>query len=165
MTDRVEEMFIDNLPSPNNQKEYAQFGILRQLARTPGSFRIAFFHLEADKRLYAKHALINLWQSEYDVQSVNMSDFIRELIQAIHNGKWLEDMDRYQEPEILLVDDWQLITGKESTQESFYISVLKPRLEKKLLTVIFSEQGYTELSPALRDDLRNLLKLGFHDLD
>ena len=94
-----------------------------------------------------------------------MEDFIRELIQAIHNGKWLEDMDRYQEPEILLVDDWQLITCKESTQESFYISVLKPRLEKKLLTVIFSEQGYTELSPALRDDLRNLLKLGFHDLD
>lgn len=111
------------------------------------------------------NALLNLWHGKYDVLCVNMADFIRELIQAIHKGTWLADMDRYQKPEILLVDDWQLITGKDSTQESFYASVLKPRLEKKLLTVIFSEQGYTELSPVLRDDLRNLLKLGFHDLD
>lgn len=165
MTDRVEEMSIDNLPSPNNQEESAQLSILKQLARMPDTFRVVFFHLEADKRLHAKHALINLWQGKYNVLSLNMADFTRQLIQAIQKGTWFVDMDRYLETEILLVDDWQLITGKHSTQESFYASVLKPRLEKKVLTVIFSEQGYTELSPALRDDLRNLLKLGFHDLD
>ncbi len=164
MTDRVEEMFIENLPSPINPEEYAQLSILKQLARMPDTFRICFFHLQADKRIHAKHGLLNLWQGEYDVLSVNMADFVRELIQAIHNGTWLADLDRYQEPQILLVDDWQLITGKDSTQESFYASVLKPRLEKKLLTVIFSEQGYTELSPVLRDDLRNLLKLGLRNL-
>ena len=163
MTDRVEEMFIENIPAPINPEEDAQLSILKQLARMPDTFRICFFHLQADKRLHWKHALLNLWHGKYDVLRVNMADFIRELIQAIHDGTWLSDLDRYQSPEILLVDDWQLITGKDSTQESFYASVLKPRLEKKLLTVIFSEQGYTELSPILRDDLRNLLKLGLHD--
>lgn len=165
MTDRVEEMFIENLPAPINPEEDAQLSILKQLARMPDTFRICFFHLHADKRLHAKHGLLNLWQGEYDVLSVNMADFIRELIQAIHNGTWLSDMDRYMEPEILVVDDWQLIAAKDSTMEVFYSAVLKPRLEKKVLTVIFSEQGYTELSPVLRDDLRNLLKLGFHDFD
>lgn len=165
MTDRIEDMTTENLPSPNNPEEYAQLNMLKQLSLMPDTFRIAFFHLQADKRLHAKHALINLWQNKYTVQSINITDFTRELIEAIHKGTWLSDMNRYQEPEILLVDDWQLITGKDSTQESFYASVLKPRLEKKLLTVIFSEQGYIELSPVLRDDLRNLLKLGFHDLD
>ena len=165
MIDKVEKMTIENLPSPSNSEEHAQLSILKQLACMPDSFRICFFHLQADKRLHWKHTLLNLWQGEYDVLNVNMADFNRELIQTIHNGTWFSDMERYLEPEILLVDDWQLITGKDSTQESFYASVLKPRLEKKFLTVIFSEQGYTELSPVLRDDLRNLLKLGFHDLD
>lgn len=165
MTDRIEDMTIENLPVHNSEEEYAQFSILKQLACMPDTFRICFFHLQADKRLYAKHALINLWQGKYNVLNLNMVDFIRELIDAIHKGTWLSDMDRYQKPEILLVDDWQLITGKDSTQESFYTCILRPRLEKKLLTVIFSEQGYTVLSPVLRDDLRNLLKMGFHEAD
>lgn len=165
MTDKVEEMFVDNLPHPHSAEEHAQLSILKQLARMPDNFRIAFFHLQADKRLHAKHALINLWQGKFNVLNLNMVDFIRELIDAIHKGTWLSDMERYQEPEIMLVDDWQLISGRDSTMEVFYSAILKPRLEKKLLTVIFSEQGYTELSPLLRDDLRNLLKLGFHDLE
>lgn len=165
MTDRIEDMIIENLPPVTTTEEQVQLNLLKQVAIHPDIFRLVFFHMPADVRLQAKHALINLWQGEYNVLSLNMADFTRELIEAIHKGTWLSDMNRYQESEILLVDDWQLITGKDSTQESFYASVLKPRLEKKVLTVIFSEQGYTELSPILRDDLRNLLKLGFHDLD
>lgn len=165
MIDKVEKMTIENLPSPSTPEEHAQLSILKQLACMPDNFRICFFHLQADKRLHGKHALLNLWHGKYDVLCVNMAGFIRKLVQAIHKGTWLADMDRYQEPEILLVDDWHLITAKDSTMETFYSLILKPRLEKKLLTVIFSEQGYTELSPILRDDLRNLLRLGLQDLD
>ena len=81
----------------------------------------------------------------------------------------IEDLDTLrctkQNAAVLIVDDLQFITGKEATQEVFYASVLKPRLEKKLLTVLFSEKGYTELSAVMRDDLRNLIKLGFHEID
>ena len=162
--DRIEFFTLDTL-SATAPEEQVQLNVLKQVARYPDAFRLVFFHLPADVRLHAKHALINHWKNEYEIQSINIADFTRQLIEAIHKGTWLSDMNRYQESEILLVDDWQLITGKDSTQESFYVSVLKPRLEKKVLTVIFSEKGYTELSPVLRDDLRNLLRLGFHEED
>ena len=126
MIDKVEKMTIENLPSPSSPEEHALLSILKQLACMPDSFRICFFHLKADKRLHGKHALLNLWHGKYDVLCVNMADFIRELIQAIHKGTWLADMDRYQKPEILLVDDWQLITGKDSTLSLSMLLSLNP---------------------------------------
>jgi len=161
--DHIEFMFLDTLSAAENPEADAQLRVLKQLAFHPEAFRLAFFHLEADIRLHAKYALINKWQNEYDVQSANIADFTNELIATIHNSAWISDLKYYEEREILIIDDLQLITGKESTQEAFFASVLKPRLEKKRLTVLFSEQGYTELSTVMRDDLRNLLRLGFHN--
>lgn len=165
MIDRVEFMTLDTLPRASTPEIEVQFNMLKQLAFHPNVFRFVFFHFPADLRLHAKYALINLWQNEYDIRSVNIADYTQELIAAIYRGTLISDLKDYEEPDILLVDDLQLITGKDSTQEAFYVSVLKSRIEKKRLTVLFSEQGYTELSPVIRDDLRNLLKLGFRDWD
>lgn len=163
--DRVEFMTLDTLPLDQPGEVQVQLNMLKQLALHPDIFRLMFFHLPADVRLHAKQALVAHLQKEYEVQSLNIADFTQELITAIHKGTWITDLKHYEKAPVLVVDDLQFITGKESTQEAFYSSVLKLRLEKKRLTVLFSEQGYTELSPVLRDDLRNLLKLGFHDLD
>lgn len=163
--DRIECMTLDTLPLNQPGEVQVQLNMLKHLALHPDIFRLVFFHLPADIRLHAKHALVEHLQKEYEVQSLNIADFTQELIAAIRKGAWISDLKHYEEAPVLVVDDLQFITGKESTQEAFYAGVLKPRLEKKLLTVLFSEQGYTELSPVLRDDLRNLLKLGFHDLD
>lgn len=163
--DRIEFMTLDTLPLAQTGEVQAQLNMLKQLALHPDIFRLVFFHLPADIRLHAKHALVSQLQKEYEVQSLNIADFTQELIAAIHKGTWISDLKHYEEAQVLVVDDLQFITGKDATQETFYASVLKPRLEKKLLTVLFSEHGYTELSPVMRDDLRNLLKLGFHELD
>ena len=163
--DRIEFMTLDTIPHDQPGEVQVQLNMLKQLALHPDIFRLMFFHLPADIRLHAKQALVDHLQKEYEVQSLNITDFTQELIAAIHRGTWISDLKHYEKAPVLVVDDLQFITGKESTQEAFYSSVLKPRLEKKRLTVLFSEQGYTELSPVLRDDLRNLLKLGFHDLD
>ena len=162
--DRVEFMTLDTLPPATTPEEQVQLNMLKQLALHPELFRLVFFGpLPADIRLHAKYALINKWQNEYDVQNINISEFTQELISAIHNGTYISDMKHYEEPDILLVDDLQFITGKDSTQEAFLASVLKPRLESKKLTVLISEYSYEYLSVALRDDLRNLLRLGFHE--
>ena len=163
--DRIEFMTLDTLPLAQTSEVQVQLNMLKQLTLHPDIFRLVFFHLPADVRLHAKHALISHLHNEYEVQSLNIADFTQELISAIHRGTWISDLKHYENAPVLIVDDIQFITGKETTQEAFYTSVLKPRLEKKRLTVLFSEQGYTELSPVLRDDLRNLLKLGFHNLD
>lgn len=162
--DCIEFMTLDTLP-PATGEVQVQLNMLKQLAQHPDIFRLVFFHLPADIRLHAKHALVSLLQKEYEVQSLNIADFTQELIAAIHKGTWISDLKHYEEAQVLIVDDLQFITGKDATQEAFYSSVLKPRLEKKRLTVLFSEKGYTELSAAMRDDLRNLIKLGFHEFD
>lgn len=161
--DRVEFMTLDTLPLAQTSEVQVQLNMLKQIAQHPDIFRLVFFHLPADIRLHAKHALVSHLQKEYEIQCLNIADFTQELITAIHKGTWVSDLKHYENAPVLIVDDLQFIVGKDVTQESFYAFVLKPRLEKKLLTVLFSEKGYTELSAVMRDDLRNLIKLGFHD--
>lgn len=163
--DRIEFMTLDTLPLDQPGEVQVQLNMLKQLALHPDIFRLMFFHLPADVRLHAKHSLVDQLQKKYDVQLLNIADFTQELITAIHRGTWISDLKHYENAPVLVVDDLQFIVGKDATQESFYASVLKPRLEKKLLTVLFSEKGYTELSAVMRDDLRNLIKLGFHESD
>ena len=163
--DRIEFMTLDTLPPASTPEEQVQLNMLKHLALHPDIFRLVFFHLPADIRLHAKHALASHLQKEYEVQCLNIADFTQELITAIHKGTWFSELKHYENAPVLVVDDLQFITGKEATQEAFFVSVLKPRLEKKFLTILFSEKGYTELSAVMRDDLRNLIKLGFHEDD
>ena len=163
--DRIEFMTLDTLPPAPTDDVQIQLHMLKQLALHPDRFRLIFFHLPADIRLHAKHALMSFLQKDYTVQCLNIADFTRELIAAIRNDSWATDLKHWEEAQVLIVDDLHFITGKDVTQEAFYTSVLKPRLEKKRLTVLFSEKSYTALSAAMRDDLRNLIKLGFHHED
>ena len=158
--DKVEHMTLETLPVVS--EEQTQLNMLRQLAFHPNKYRLIIFHLPADLRMYALYSLIHKWENEYDIQSINIKEFSETVIAAIHNGTWLSALKYLEDPAILLVDDLNLIIGKDTIQEIFYSSVLKPRLEKKRLTVLFSEKGYTEINFLMRDDLRNLLRLGFH---
>ena len=162
--DRTELMTLDNLPPAPTPEVQVQFNMLKQLALQPvGTFRLAFFSLSADLRLHVKHALLNTWEA-YDVESISILEFTQELLDAIYKGTWISDMKHYTDAEVLIIDDLQYLSGgKESTQESLYLSVLKPRVEKRRVTILFSEYGYAELSPVMRDDLRNLLRLSFHN--
>lgn len=168
MLDRIECMFLSNLPPAPTPKVQMQVDILHQVALHPAAFRLVGFYMPADFRLHAKYALLNRFYDDSSigsVESINAVDFTAELLDAIHAGNWLTAMKHYIEPDILVVDDLELICSKESTQESFYVSVLKPRLEAKKLTIMFSEYPYEELAICMRDDLRNLLRLGFHEDD
>lgn len=164
MTDRIEDMTITNLPTGTTADMERQLNILRALARNPDfQYRLLFFHLPADIRLHAKYALINLWKETHAIQDLNVADFTHVLIDAIQKNEYtVTKFKQFEEADILLVDDLQFAVGKESLQEFLYFSVLKKRIQQKRLTVVFSEYGYTNLIPALRDDLRNLLKLGLH---
>lgn len=166
MLDRVECMFLSTLPPAPTPEVQTQVNMLHQVARHPDAFRLCNFYFPADYRLFAKHALLNKYYDDAKVgsiESINMSDFVTELLEAIREGNWVTAMNHYSIPDILVIDDVQLISGKQSTEECFYLHVLKRRLEEKKLTILFSEESYEALSVTLRDDLRNLLRLGFHD--
>ncbi len=51
---------------------------------------------------------------------VRGEDFMNELITAIQTAKNLEFREKYRSCDLLLVDDIQIIAGKQSTQEEFF---------------------------------------------
>ena len=156
-----EYMTFETFPISTENEQ--QIKVAKQLTDDPFSFRCMFFHLPADQRFHLKYALINqLTGKDHVVVSVNIADFIEELLEALRQGAGCSYARYYVDPDILLVDDLQLMTNKESTQETFYAHILKPRIEAGLPTVMLSECSHEELSGLLRKDLHNLLRLGLH---
>ncbi|MEK7546360.1 MAG: chromosomal replication initiator protein DnaA [Patescibacteria group bacterium] len=51
---------------------------------------------------------------------VTCERFTNEFIHAVRNGRGKEFKDTYRNLDLLLVDDFQFISGKESTQEEFF---------------------------------------------
>ena len=148
---------------PVSAENEQQIKTAKQLADDPFSFRCMFFHLPADQRLHLKYALINqLANKDHIVVSVNIADFIEELLEALRQGAGCSYARYYVDSDILLVDDLQLMANKEATQETFYAHILKPRIEAGLPTVMLSECSHEELSGSLRKDLHNLLRFGLY---
>lgn len=156
-----EYITFETFPISNENEQ--QIKAAKQLADDPFSFRCMFFHLPADQRLHLKYALINqLANKDHIVVSVNIADFIEELLEALRQGAGCSYARYYVDSDILLVDDLQLMANKEATQEAFYAHILKPRIEAGLPTVMLSECSHEELSGSLRKDLHNLLRLGLY---
>jgi len=154
---RTEDMTIDTFPITETNR--ADYNICKELLKHPEMFRLVFFNLPANEGLHLKYALINYWKGNVDWTCATASEFTTDLIAAIMSGSRPYDLAKYLEPEVLILDDAQHVAGKDATQEELYI-ILKQRLEKKKVTVIFSELGMDRLRVAMRDELVPLLTMG-----
>lgn len=65
------------------------------------------------------HKMIEM-NSRTKVLYVTCERFTNEFIHAVRNGRGKEFKDTYRNVELLLIDDVQFLTGKESTQEEFF---------------------------------------------
>lgn len=65
------------------------------------------------------HKMLEL-NSRTKVLYVTCERFTNEFIHAVRNGRGKEFKDTYRNVDLLLIDDIQFLTGKESTQEEFF---------------------------------------------
>ncbi|MDP3793784.1 MAG: chromosomal replication initiator protein DnaA, partial [Candidatus Uhrbacteria bacterium] len=64
------------------------------------------------------HIAVN--QPQAKIRYLTSERFINEFIQSVRGGRMNEFRDAYRTVDVLLVDDIQFLTGKESTQEEFF---------------------------------------------
>ena len=135
---------------------------LKKLLASPGSFRLVFFKLPPAEILHLKYAMRNCWDKHFGWCSVTISEFIDDLISAIHIGILPLCMEKYENPDILVFDNLQHIAGKAATQEEFY-KIIKRRIEQKKTTIIFSQTGLTEMRKEMSDELLQLLSAEYSE--
>ncbi len=70
--------------------------------------------------LHAIGGHISTTAPELRVRYIPCEHFINEFIQSVRSGRAKDFKDTYRTVDVLLVDDIQFISGKESTQEEFF---------------------------------------------
>lgn len=56
----------------------------------------------------------------FKVKYISSDKFTNELVNALHQGKMNEFKKKYQQIDMLIIDDVQFLAGKEKTQEEFF---------------------------------------------
>lgn len=159
-TDKIELFTFDTfIVTENNRVHY---NTAKKLAIDPDAFRLTFFNLPAQQALHLKHSLLRFWKSSVEWGSFSTYEFVDDLIFDIRNDIYPYRIQKYIDPKVLILDDIQYIMGKESTQEELY-RILKMRLEKSKVTILFSACDIENIRVLLRDDMYNLLTLATHD--
>ncbi len=95
---------------------------------------------------------------DYGVAFTTSERFMNELIKAIRDGTTEEFRDHYRRVDVLLIDDIQFISGKESTQEEFFHTFNALHDSAKQL-VISSDKPPKALNP-LEERLRSRFEWG-----
>ncbi len=85
-------------------------------------------------------------------------NFLNELIEALNKGTTSQFKDKYRTADVLLIDDIQFISGKESTQEEFF-HTFSALYENDKQIILTSDRPPKEISP-LEDRLRTRFEQG-----
>lgn len=113
----------------------------------------------ADRLALKKALLQELENTNTAYCAINCGEFTDQLVEAIREDKINACVARYQEAELLVLDDAQYLGGKDATQEFAY-DILKKRAECGRLTLFFASRPYAALAKDFRTDLYALMGSG-----
>lgn len=108
--------------------------------------------------LYAIRHEIRRKHPDYNIVFVRGNDFMNELITAIQMGKNIDFREKYRSADLFLMDDIQIIAGKNSTQEEFF-HTFNTLYEAQKQIVFTSDRPPSEMY-TLADRLRTRFESG-----
>lgn len=157
MITRVEDMTMENFPM---REEYHEaWTRVKALLNAPDRFRLLYISLPSAPRLHLKYGMVNYWKDRTDWAHCSIHTYTEELVCAIQKAQTIEFRPKYQEPQILLLDDLEEVCGKEATQQEIWW-LIKKRLEAGKTTIVFSEYPLCRMCMTLTDPLFSLLTMG-----
>ncbi|MGM9521036.1 MAG: chromosomal replication initiator protein DnaA [Oscillospiraceae bacterium] len=108
--------------------------------------------------LYAIRHEVRKRHPEYNIVFVRGNDFMNELISAIQAGRNVDFREKYRSADLFLMDDIQIIAGKNSTQEEFF-HTFNTLHEAQKQIVFTSDRPPSEMT-LLADRLRTRFESG-----
>jgi chromosomal replication initiator protein len=104
---------------PSNQLAYAA---AQAVAANPGARYnpLVIYGGTGLGKTHLLHAIAHISQRRHAVLIVTAETFTNELLSAIRSHKTEDMRERYRGVDLLLLDDFQFIAGKASTEEEFY---------------------------------------------
>lgn len=108
--------------------------------------------------LYAIKNELKRSHPEYYIVLVRGADFMNELVSAIQTGKNVDFREKYRTADVLLIDDIQIIAGKQSTEEEVF-QTFNTLHESQKQIVFTSDRPPSEMT-LLADRLRTRFESG-----
>lgn len=131
------------IATPSNRLAYLA---AQKICETPGTYNpLYIFGPSGTGKTYLLRAIEKEYQDQQKTALyISANKLCEELIKAIRNGTNIEFREKYNQVDVLLIDRFEYIAGKEATQEELY-NIIENRYHNGKQTVVVGTAYPSEL--------------------
>lgn len=124
-----------------------------------GGFLLAFVKSPKDERTKMMQVIKDSVEGE-DVLAVSFCDCACDLILSIYERSSISWKKKYEHPQLLIINDFHELMGKESTQMEF-LWLIQNRMKFNKATILLSALSISDIQPEFLDELIHLISMNY----